>query len=258
MALFGLKVLMGTYILVRLIESFRARRTLKPNQSLKMVGHRVESSADAKELKINHYLQLSTLAIILVPFSYLFPLLRLLNLGIISYISVPILKDSERSLLEEGRIKGDFFNSLLSVICITTNQYFLAALMAWFYHFFRKLVFKIKDFPRILLLANFVEWQPNKVWVLRNNVEIEIPLKTLKLDDILVVNQGEVISVDGIIIKGQALIEQFVLTGELESVEKSEGEPVFAATMVVKGHIHVKVEKTGDETAVYKMGKFFR
>ena len=259
MALFGLKILMGTYILVRIIESLRAK---KSDRCLKVVktsqGILVESRKNTKEMEIAHYLKLSTAAIILVPLSYFYVPLRLLNLGIISYITVPILKETEHSLIKEGRLKGDFFNSLISVMCITTNQYFLAALIAWFYHFFSKIAFQVRNFPRILLLTNFFEWQPNKVWVLRNDIEIEIPLKALKLNDILVVNQGEVIPVDGVITKGQATIEQYVLTGEFEPVKKGEGEQVFAATMVLKGQINIKVEKTGNETVISKMGNFFR
>jgi len=262
MAIFGLKVLMGTYIIIRAFETFRTYTKKHKKQCVKVVktarGRQIESIADANEIKVEHYLKLSTAAIFLVPLSYFYPPLILLSIGVISYITVPILKKTESSLIQERRFKGDLLNSLISIMCIATGQYFLAALLAWFYHFFSKLALKIQNFPRLLFLTHLFEWQPSTVWVLKeNDVEIEVPFQMLNVNDVVVVNAGEMVPVDGLIVKGQAIVDQYALTGELESIEKGKGDDIFAATQVVKGQLLVKVERMGKDTTVSKMGERF-
>ncbi len=53
--------------------------------------------------------------------------------------------------------------------------------------------------------------------------------------DVIVVNTGEVVPVDGIIVKGMAMIDQHALTGESTPAEKGVGDRVFAATLMVAG-----------------------
>jgi cation transport ATPase len=264
MAIFGLKVLMGTYLIIRAFETVRAytKKQKKPCVNVIKTAHgtQMESIADANETKVEHYLKLSTAAIFLVPLSYFYSPLILLTVGVISYITVPILKQTEESLIKERRFKGDLFNSLISILCMTTGQYFLAALLAWFYHLFSKIALKIQHFPRLLFLTHLFEWQPNTVWILKENeVEIEIPIQKLNINDIVVVNAGELVPVDGLIVKGQATVDQYALTGEMQLTQKGKGEDVFAATRVINGQIFVKAERIGKNTTISQMSeRFFR
>jgi Cu2+-exporting ATPase len=58
------------------------------------------------------------------------------------------------------------------------------------------------------------------VWLLSNGVETEISFESLKHGDIVVVNAGETIPVDGTITAGMATVDQHLLTGESQPVEK--------------------------------------
>ena len=68
------------------------------------------------------------------------------------------------------------------------------------------------------------------------------------------VSAGEVVPADGAVVDGRASIDQHRLTGESQPSEKTSGDPVFAATIVIAGKIYVKAEKTGKETAAAKIG----
>jgi heavy metal translocating P-type ATPase len=59
--------------------------------------------------------------------------------------------------------------------------------------------------------------------------------------------------VDGVIISGNASIDQHVLTGESQPAEKGMGDQVFAATIILSGRLHVRVENAGHETVVAKI-----
>ena len=86
------------------------------------------------------------------------------------------------------------------------------------------------------------------VWILKDGVEVEIPLSALQTHATIVVHGGEVIPVDGQVITGTGLVDQHLLTGEAQPVEKQLGDSVFTSTLLISGTLHIKVEKQGKET----------
>lgn len=97
-------------------------------------------------------------------------------------------------------------------------------------------------------LVNLFQLQPDKVWVRIDGIEIEIPFEELQIGYTLVVHAGQTIPVDGTIIAGAATVDQQMLTGEAQPVEKSVGDSVLASTLLISGMIDVAVEKTKTET----------
>lgn len=84
--------------------------------------------------------------------------------------------------------------------------------------------------------------------VIRDGEEIEIPLEDVKVGDILKVKPGEKIPVDGVIHKGEAVIDESMITGEPMPVEKSEGDKVTGGTINGKTAFEMKAEKVGSDT----------
>ena len=97
-------------------------------------------------------------------------------------------------------------------------------------------------------LVNLFQLQPAKVWVRSNGNEIEIPFEQLQIGDTLVLHAGQIVPVDGTIITGVATVDQHMLTGEAQPVEKKMGDGVLASTLVISGQVDVAVEKTSAET----------
>lgn len=97
-------------------------------------------------------------------------------------------------------------------------------------------------------LVSMFQLQPDKVWVRSNGSEIEIPFAQLQIGDVIVLQAGQIIPVDGTIVAGAATIDQHMLTGEAQPIEKRVGDAVLAATLVISGQVDVKVEKTSKET----------
>jgi Cu2+-exporting ATPase len=108
------------------------------------------------------------------------------------------------------------------------------------------------------MLIDIFAQQPRNVWILRDDIEIEIPLEEVNINDILVVNTGEVIPSDGIITKGFATVDQHALTGESQPVEKDVGDRVLASTFIMTGRIYMRVEKSGQDTTVAKIGEILK
>lgn len=99
-------------------------------------------------------------------------------------------------------------------------------------------------------LKRLLELQADKARLLVDGEEKEVGIGELKVGDVLIVKPGERIPMDGEIIKGQASIDESMLTGESIPVDKGTGDPVIGATINRSGSIQVKVTTTGKDTVL--------
>jgi Cu2+-exporting ATPase len=188
---------------------------------------------------------------------FIYPPLALLSLPLYFYTAIPYIRRAEKVLVEQRKLNVDVLFVFADMMVIAINQYFAAAFSIWLFNQSKYITAKIKKQSEEVLVNIFQK--PSKVWILQDGIEVEMPLEQVKMNDILVVNTGEVISVDGTIIDdGIATIDQQVLTGESQPVEKEKGDQVFASTFVIAGRIHVKVEQSGEKTTIAKIGQILK
>lgn len=76
----------------------------------------------------------------------------------------------------------------------------------------------------------------------------EVPIAALGSGDIIEVRAGEKVPVDGSIITGETYIDESMITGEPTPAQRSEGDKVFAGTILKQGTIRFRAEATGDKT----------
>lgn len=81
------------------------------------------------------------------------------------------------------------------------------------------------------------------------------PIEKIKVNDVINVQTGDKLSVDGSIILGQSLIDESAITGEYLPRNKNISEEVFAGTIIKSGNIHVRVSRVGDDTIVSRIVK---
>jgi heavy metal translocating P-type ATPase len=89
---------------------------------------------------------------------------------------------------------------------------------------------------------------PVSALVKRDGTEMEIPSESVKVDDIAIIKPGARIPVDGIVVKGNATINESTLTGESLPVDKKEGDVVYSGTINEGNAFEMKATKTGDDT----------
>ncbi len=171
-----------------------------------------------------------------------------------AYTSIPTFKAARGVLVDERRLGVDVLDAIVVVGCLGTMAIFPGAVLCWCLSFGRVLVKKTQDDSKKLLLNAFGK-QPRYVWLYRDGAEVQIAMDRLEPLDVIVVNTGEVVPVDGIIAQGMAMIDQHALTGESTPAEKGVGDRVFAATLMVAGKVLVQVEKSGNETASAKISQ---
>ena len=86
--------------------------------------------------------------------------------------------------------------------------------------------------------------------VIRDGVEVELPVEDVQVGDIIVVRPGEKIPVDGTVLEGYSAVDEKVITGESIPVEKRKGDQVIGATMNKTGTFKFQATKVGKDTAL--------
>ncbi len=86
--------------------------------------------------------------------------------------------------------------------------------------------------------------------VVRDGVEVDIPIEQVQVGDVVIVRPGEKIPVDGIVIEGHSAVDESMLTGESMPVEKGPGDEVIGATLNKQGMLKFEATRVGAETAL--------
>jgi Cu+-exporting ATPase len=97
--------------------------------------------------------------------------------------------------------------------------------------------------------------QPKTAKVIRDGVEIDLPIEKLEIGDIVVVKPGEKVPVDGIIIEGHSALDESMITGESIPIDKSVGDEVIGATINKFGSFKFKTTKIGKDTVLSQIIK---
>ena len=91
--------------------------------------------------------------------------------------------------------------------------------------------------------------------VLRDGVEIVVPVDELRLGERFVVRPGEKIATDGVVEEGASAVDQSMLTGEPVPVDAGPGTEVAGATINTYGRLVVRATKVGAETALAQIAR---
>jgi heavy metal translocating P-type ATPase len=99
---------------------------------------------------------------------------------------------------------------------------------------------------------------PDQVRRIRSDTEVLVPLRDVVIHDQLRVLAGERLPADGLIIRNHAFIDQQVLTGESQPVNKGPGDRVFGGTLNLDGELIVEVTATGDDSSLMRLVELVR
>ncbi len=97
-------------------------------------------------------------------------------------------------------------------------------------------------------IEKLLNLQAKTARVIKDGVEIEIPINEVQIGDTIMVRPGEKIPVDGEIIEGQSSVDESMITGESIPVDKKIGNMVFGATINIQGSFKFKTNKIGKDT----------
>jgi heavy metal translocating P-type ATPase len=172
----------------------------------------------------------------------------------ILYLTLPFFRQAWLNARAGYLINFFTVELILLVGMALTGQLIYAAIMAILSNLKVRLILYTDDKSQ-KQLTNVFAGHPPKVWLLKDNTETQVDFETIRTGDRVIVNTGEIIPVDGIVHSGSASIDQHLLTGESQPVEKDSGDKVFAATLLLSGRIAIDVQTAGKETVAAKIGE---
>ncbi len=182
-----------------------------------------------------------------------YPPLQLLSAAGVFYFYLPIFQKVFQDL-NKRRITTNLLDSFIVTGMIIMGHFVVATLFTLSNLLTLKLQRQTEHHSSQQLINVFGQ-QPHSIWLMQDGIEVEVLLEAVQKGDIVVVNAGEHIPVDGTITEGLATVDQHSLTGESQPVEKEVGEQVFAATLVLAGRLFIQVESAGQETITAKIGQ---
>jgi heavy metal translocating P-type ATPase len=165
---------------------------------------------------------------------------------------IPIVNGAIAGLITELDIKADVLVSIALIASVMIGEIFAAGEVAF--------IMIIGAFLEERTVAKaragiekLVHLTPATARVILNGEELTIPAERVKVNDTIRVLAGEIIPVDGIIMKGQTSVDQSIMTGESLPVDKSEGDEVKSGTVNQFGTFDMQAQKVGEDSSLQRM-----
>lgn len=89
--------------------------------------------------------------------------------------------------------------------------------------------------------------------VIRNGSVKQISTDELVKDDVILLTAGKQICADAVVISGNIQVNESLLTGEADEVEKTEGSTLMSGSFVVSGECYARLEKVGNESYISRL-----
>ena len=175
------------------------------------------------------------------------PIPGFLTAGIMLTASLPVFQRAWEAIRDEQQLNIDFLDGLAISLHTSQGSYFPAALMLGLIEggeVIRDLTARGSERASLDLL----DCLNGEVLVERQGQQRRILAKDIALGDQVFLYPGDQIPVDGYIVKGTGLVDQCKLTGESVPVTRTQGEEVFASTLLVDGQLSVLAERLGSNT----------
>ena len=225
----------------------------RDKQLHQLTAHRSKNSINTANRKLDRKINISVGLIGLAATGSFFysPLLVIAGVGTLIN-SLPVFQELSKNL-KKGRITTELLEIVSQISFLLTGYYFLATVVSFIALLDIKLLKRTEEHSQQQLIDKFSQ-KSHSIWVIIDGTEVEMSLEAVRKNDLVIVNTGETIPVDGTVMEGIATIDQQSLTGESQPVEKENGATVFATTLVLTGRIVIQAEHTGSDTNAAKIG----
>ena len=107
-------------------------------------------------------------------------------------------------------------------------------------------------------IKRLIGLQPRTARVIRQGLEVDVPISEVGLDEAVRVRPGERVPVDGAIIEGHSSVDESMLTGEPMPVEKAVGDEIVGGTVNTSGSFVFQARRIGSDTALARIIEMVR
>jgi P-type Cu+ transporter len=159
----------------------------------------------------------------------------------------PILKEAAENVMER-RMTMELSMTIAILAALAIGQFFTALIIVLFV-----LIAEVLEGLTVqrgrTAIRELLNLLPNEVTVRRNGRSEQRSTESIRAGEIIEVNPGARIPVDGDVVGGNSYVDQATITGESLPVEKLPGTSVFAGTVNQSGALEIRVTRIGRDTA---------
>lgn len=168
------------------------------------------------------------------------------------YQTVPFIYKGVFSAVSAKRLNSDLLDATSLVVSLLRKDYATARNIS----FLLTLGETVEEWTKKTSLddlAATLALSVDSVWIVtKEGKEVEVDFGQVNVGDIVLVRQGSVIPVDGIVAAGNGVINEASITGEPLPANAFKGKTVYAGTVLEEGEIQVQVKEKGGSTVVEK------
>jgi Cd2+/Zn2+-exporting ATPase/Cu+-exporting ATPase len=181
------------------------------------------------------------------------PFTQVSVLGLLALIvgGWPIYREAVENILER-RMTMELSMTIALVAALAIGEFFTALVITLFV-----LVAEILEGLTVRrgrkAIGELLDFLPRTARISRGGVTHEVPADALRLGDLVLVNPGGLIPVDGTVVGGYSFVDQAAITGESMPVEKAVDAIVYAGTINQTGALEVRAERLGRDTSFGKI-----
>jgi len=154
--------------------------------------------------------------------------------------------------LLKRKITIDTFNAFALAITFITGEFRSSAFIILMLTFAYILEWHIVE-RKNRAIDRLMKLKPVEAFIERGEVIEEIKTENIKVGDILVVKEGLQIPTDGVVVFGEAQINEAIITGESTPVKKNLGNDVFGSTTNINGTIKIKATRVGKDSTIERI-----
>jgi Cu2+-exporting ATPase len=169
--------------------------------------------------------------------------------GLVVAWSVPTVLRAVRSVATTRTLTGDLLEAVALGLLVARRQWPAAALLAWFRSLGALVLAGTLRRTR-RSLRDVVMPADRMATRVEGSRRVAVPIHDITVGDLVLVAGGQSLPVDGIVVRGEALVNQQTMTGEGLPAERRPGDHVFMGTVVEDGEITVRVDQVGLDTAI--------
>ena len=158
---------------------------------------------------------------------------------------------NQHVLLEAGAfggLAGGLLGLFVAPKVFPAGDFLSVAVFITTYHLLSGYVSSLVRSSSSSAVRRLLDLQPDTARVIRNGVEVEVPVVEVALGEQIRVRPGERVPLDGTVVSGSSAIDESMVTGEPLPVEKTTGDEVIGGSLNATGALVVEVGKIGDDT----------
>lgn len=178
----------------------------------------------------------------------------ILAINIVIYISGGLFgaKNALESLFQERKLDIDMLMVLAALGAASIGQWHEGALLLFLFSLSNVLQDYAIGRSRQAIQSLF-KLYPETAQVRRDGQVLTLKLAEILIGDVILVQPGERIAVDGVVISGRSSIDESPITGESMPVDKTTGDKVFAGTLNKQGILDVRATKSASQTTLARI-----